>query len=336
MRDEICAEVLSRRSEHSRAMLEGAGQDVGGFRSIIQYVSAKSLRAAKHGHGGGEDKLGHWNSQVGQDRTIALLTDYKPGFFIDLAANEPVLLSNTRALERDYGWRGICIDGNQKMLEKLVTDRTCTVVRGIVSSKSGDMVEFQKPISDGKVDHNDGFAGILSNSTDNKKVKRGWLVVNETTVTLVDILRHLDAPPEIDYLSLDIEGSEDGAMLPHDFNRYRFKFLTIERPSAVLREFLRSMGYGYLVNHGCFGDQLWAHNSRLETAAAKLNMTLTHDSRLETAAAKLNMTLITRACRGAGTPVLLNGQWATCHGGDPYWCASGLKAKRKKFGYGWY
>jgi hypothetical protein len=205
------------------------------------------------------------------------------------------------------------------MLEKLVTDRTCTVVRGIVSSKSGDMVEFQKPISDGKVDHNDGFAGILSNSTDNKKVKRGWLVVHETTVTLVDILRHLDAPPEIDYLSLDIEGSEDGAMLPHDFNRYRFKFLTIERPSAVLREFLRSMGYGYLVNHGCFGDQLWAHNSSLETAAAKLNITLP-----------------TRACRGAGTPVLLNGQWATCHGGDPYWCASGLKAKRKKFGYGWY
>ena len=94
-------------------MLEEAGH-VGGFRSIIQYVPAKSLRAAKHGDEGGEDTLGHWNSQAGQDRTIALLTDYKPGFFIDLAANEPILHSNTRALERDYGWRGICIDGNQK------------------------------------------------------------------------------------------------------------------------------------------------------------------------------------------------------------------------------
>ena len=93
-------------------MLEEAGH-VGGFRSIIQYVPAKSLRAAKHGDEGGEDTLGHWNSQAGQDRTIALLTDYKPGFFIDLAANEPILHSNTRALERDYGWRGICIDGNQ-------------------------------------------------------------------------------------------------------------------------------------------------------------------------------------------------------------------------------
>ena len=290
------------RDSPKSAMLEGAGQDVGGFRSIIQYVSAKSLRAAKHGHGGGEDKLGHWNSQVGQDRTIALLTDYKPGFFIDLAANEPVLLSNTRALERDYGWRGICIDGNIKMLEKLAAARTCTVVKGIVTSKSGDMVVFQKPINAGKVDHHDGYAGILSNSTDNKKVRRGWSVVHETTVTLVDILRHLDAPPEIDYLSLDIEGSEDEAMLPHDFNRYRFKFLTIERPSAVLREFLRSRGYGYLVDHGCFGDQLWAHNSSLETAAAKLNITLP-----------------ARACRGAGTPVLLNGQWATCQGEARQW-----------------
>jgi hypothetical protein len=296
-------------------MLEEAGQ-VGGFRSIIQYVSAKSLRAANHGHGGGEDNLGHWNSQAGQDRTIALLTDYKPGFFIDLAANEPILLSNTRALERDYGWRGICIDGNQKMLEKLVAARTCTVVRGIVTSKSGDVVEFLKPINDGKVDQRDGLAGILGNSTDNKKVKKGWFVVHETTVTLVDVLRHLDAPPEIDYLSLDIEGSEDGAMLPHDFNRYRFKFLTIERPSAVLRELLHSRGYGYLVDHACFGDQLWAHNSCLETAAAKLNLTLT-----------------TRACRRAGTPVLLNGQWATCHNSVPHWCASGLRVKQKPFGY---
>ena len=294
----------------------GGGRPCWWLSSIIQYVPAKSLRAAKHGDEGGEDTLGHWNSQAGQDRTIALLTDYKPGFFIDLAANEPILLSNTRALERDYGWRGICIDGNQKMLEKLVVARTCTVVKGIVTSKSGDRVEFQKPINDGKVDWRDALAGILSNSTDNKKVKRGWLVAHETTVTLVDILRHLDAPPEIDYLSLDIEGSEDGAMLPHDFDRYRFKFLTIERPSAVLREFLHTRGYGYLVDHACFGDQLWAHNSRLETAAAKLNMTNA-----------------TRACRLAGTPVLLNGQWATCHNNFPHWCASGLRVLQKTFGY---
>jgi hypothetical protein len=99
------------------------------------------------------------HSQSGQDRTVALLTANKTGgFFVDLAANDvrrfisslrplivlfavcssllagplltrsrwietrpqPILMSNTRALERDYGWKGVCIDGNRLMLDRRV------------------------------------------------------------------------------------------------------------------------------------------------------------------------------------------------------------------------
>ena len=45
-----------------------------------------------------------WHSQVGQDKTVALLTQGAPGFFVDLAANDAVKLSNTLTLERDFGW----------------------------------------------------------------------------------------------------------------------------------------------------------------------------------------------------------------------------------------
>ena len=48
---------------------------------------------------------GWWNSQVGQDYTIERLFRAVPGphYFVDLAANHAVHLSNTRALERDHG-----------------------------------------------------------------------------------------------------------------------------------------------------------------------------------------------------------------------------------------
>ncbi len=57
------------------------------------------------------DKPGIWHAQVGQDRTVVqLLKGKRGGFFIDLAANEPIILSNSRTLERDFGWDGLCIE----------------------------------------------------------------------------------------------------------------------------------------------------------------------------------------------------------------------------------
>lgn len=47
-----------------------------------------------------------------------LLRRQKGGFFLDLAANEPVVLSNTRTLERDFGFKGICIEVNVALVCK--------------------------------------------------------------------------------------------------------------------------------------------------------------------------------------------------------------------------
>lgn len=62
-----------------------------------------------------EDRPHTWHGQVGQDHTISGIFAHSHNgaarFFVDLAANRPITFSNTRALERDYGWRGLCLDG---------------------------------------------------------------------------------------------------------------------------------------------------------------------------------------------------------------------------------
>ena len=96
----------------------------GRFRAIYKHVG---VTAVQHAHSGGvhhSDRPGRWHSQSRQDEEVAaVLTEtgapLRNGYFIDLAANDPIFLSNTRALERDHGWRGLCIDGNTKLLQKL-------------------------------------------------------------------------------------------------------------------------------------------------------------------------------------------------------------------------
>ena len=87
-----------------------------------------------------------------------------------------------------------------------------------------------------------------------------------------EILDAANAPEEIDYLSLDIEGAEYPAMQNFDFTKRRFKYMTIERPNKKLRALLRSKGYVYLIDHGCFGDQLYAHEKYAAAAKQALGL----------------------------------------------------------------
>ena len=55
---------------------------------------------------------------------------------------------------------------------------------------------------------------------------------------------------------------------------YRFNVLTVERPAPALRALLRAHSYRYVLDHGCFGDQLWIHSSLTSQAEGVLGVTL--------------------------------------------------------------
>jgi hypothetical protein len=49
-------------------------------------------------------------SQARQDEVVlSLLRNKKDGYFVDLASNDATLLSNSYALEKHYGWKGLCV-----------------------------------------------------------------------------------------------------------------------------------------------------------------------------------------------------------------------------------
>lgn len=76
------------------------------FSSIVRLLLGRSL---KYSYGfAGEDRIieGILKPQITKD-----------GFYVDVGCNHPQFLSNTYGLYRK-GWRGVCLDANQKLIDK--------------------------------------------------------------------------------------------------------------------------------------------------------------------------------------------------------------------------
>jgi hypothetical protein len=69
-------------------------------------------------------------SQAGQDVFVHKVLEGKTeGVFLDVGAGHPVNLSNTYALEQQFGWRGYLIEQNDIAAQMLRTDRKSAVLQ---------------------------------------------------------------------------------------------------------------------------------------------------------------------------------------------------------------
>jgi hypothetical protein len=170
-----------------------------------------------------------WYSQAGQDQLIVeLLNGKTSGYFIDLAANDAVSLSNTYSLEKSYDWNGLCIEPNPVYWYNL-TFRECQVIGAVVGQERMEKVHFRFQAGD-----HGGIAG------------EGF-----------DI--------EIDYLSLDVEGAEAFVLKNFPLNKYKIKLITAERLRGEARSYLEANGFQFLKRLTRWGESLYAHESVLNS-----------------------------------------------------------------------
>ena len=202
-------------------------------------------------------KINPFKGQKGQDKWVifTVLPFKRKGFFLDLAAADGITHSNSYVLEKLFGWEGICIEPNPVFLKKLRGNRACTIDGSVVSNKH-EKVTFR--IDNGQL------GGIVAEDTDNSHgVRSDELESAETTtfdaLLLNDILEQYSAPNIIDYFSLDVEGSEERIISSIDFKKYRFKCITIERPTPKVNEILFDNNYIFVKNHK--NDSFYIHSS---------------------------------------------------------------------------
>jgi FkbM family methyltransferase len=201
-------------------------------------------------------------SQYEQD--LAVLRFYKMkknGFYLDIGAFDGVKLSNTYLLEKDYDWKGICVEPLPSRYEELVKSRPNSIcVNNACYSQSHLTVPFF-------IANNFEMLSGISHCIDSfhvDEVNANKTEILVKTMKLNDILEQHGAPRFIEYLSLDTEGSEFEILKAVDFSKYTFGIIHVEhnyveKNRSRIQQLLLANNYKYIrENHY---DDCYMHNS---------------------------------------------------------------------------
>lgn len=169
--------------------------------------------------------IGDSKSQLLQDVFALHSVDFKPvGFFVEFGATNGITLSNTHLLEVRFGWKGILAEPARCWTAALRANRNCAIDMRCVWTVTGEKLPFLET-SNAEL----STAGTFGSRVDAHRTTRA---INETyaveTITLVDLLLAHNAPRQIDYLSIDTEGSEYSILSHFDFEAFDIKVITVE------------------------------------------------------------------------------------------------------------
>lgn len=224
--------VLARKSAFEQAR-ENAVRDV----SIIRRYSAPSMVESV------TNSLPESKAQFRQDVFALAESEFKrEGFFVEFGATDGVTGSNSYLLESQFGWKGVLAEPATRFHSDLLANRSCVLDFRAVWSRSGEL----RPFKEAKIGALSTFEFLEAKDQYRRYRKQGKTYFVET-VSLLDILDQAGAPEEIDYLSIDTEGSELAILSSFDFSRYRFNAITVEhnfsRNRAAIRKCLEGAGY---------------------------------------------------------------------------------------------
>jgi FkbM family methyltransferase len=222
---------------------------------LLSVSTAKSLSFA----------LSHSTSQLGQDLLAFVLSGCKSaGFFVEFGATNGKDLSNTYMLEKKFGWNGILAEPAKSWHKELKHNRDCSIEFDCVWKESNAELIFNE-VPYLELSTIDSFSSGDMHSQDRQSGNR--YPVN--TITLNEMLVKYSAPHDIDYLSIDTEGSEYEILNSFDFSKHQFSYISSEhnftnnRESIV--ELLSTKGYKRILENVSRFDDWFVHESLLET-----------------------------------------------------------------------
>jgi FkbM family methyltransferase len=182
-------------------------------------------------------------SQILQDVFVLYETKCKRnGFFVEFGAGNGMFLSNSYLLNRHYGWQGILAEPARVHHAALTANRNCRIDKRCVWTQSGEILPFNET----------DFAEFstleqFSEVDMHAQARASGLRYPVETISLHDLLVIHQAPREIDYLSIDTEGSEFDILTAFDWNSFCFGLITVEHnytsQRTKLHELLTAKGY---------------------------------------------------------------------------------------------
>lgn len=193
------------------------------------------------------DNLKFSKSQLRQDLFVLSELGFKKnGFFIEFGAADGIASSNTHLLETKFDWKGILAEPAIIWHSALRKNRSSKIETDCVWSKTDEMLLFNE-VNDkehaGTLSTIDSFTNVDSHA---KLRNSASIKYNVKTISLAQMLKKHNAPKEIDYLSIDTEGSEFEILNSFNFDEYDIKIITCEHNYTSDREKI----YNLLIKNG--------------------------------------------------------------------------------------
>lgn len=180
------------------------------------------------------------------------------GYFVDFGASNGIDLSNSYLMEKDFGWNGILCEPAKLWHKDLKKNRNCQLELNCVWRDSVSLLDFNEA-------YIPEFSSIsdFSDTSLNKKARKNYKHYKVKTISLFDLLEKYNAPCDIDYLSIDTEGSEYEILKNFNFSKYTFKLITCEHNFSLNREkiytLLKENGYIRVFKDYSLFDDWYVH-----------------------------------------------------------------------------
>lgn len=174
----------------------------------------------------------------GETDIVGEFLGVKPGFFVDVGANDPTEGSQTWHLEQ-RGWAGVLVEPQPELAEKLRQRRAAKVYAVACSSpaNAGRSMTLHRAGRQSSLNSDHFSLGMQREGTIDVPVK-----------TLDEILVDANAPVPLDFVSIDIESHEIEMLKGFSLERWRPRLLLIEDLVMNLRlhRYLQSRGYKWV------------------------------------------------------------------------------------------
>jgi FkbM family methyltransferase len=161
-----------------------------------------------------------------QDLFALLHYDFKQnGYFVEFGAGDGVRISNTYLLEKLYNWSGILAEPNRYFHRQLNEHRSVNICTDAVWNKSGEVLSFYEVLTNPVLSSlelykdSHSFIGNLNEY---------GTTYNVNTISLNNLLEKYNAPYEIDFMSIDVEGAELEILQGFDFSKHKVKLVVVE------------------------------------------------------------------------------------------------------------
>lgn len=172
-----------------------------------------------------------YHSQYGQDRYLheTFFRDTRGGLFVEFGALDGLLDSNTLFFERELNWTGILIEPNPTAFALLQANRSQCRLENLAISNENGMLPFTR-IDGGFY----GWSGLRDDIEPQHQERIDRYIKGEEIHTIEVEVRDLAwladkyRLEQVDFMSIDTEGTEEKIMRSFPWERMRVSAFCIE------------------------------------------------------------------------------------------------------------